>query len=128
MFVLAKKNQISDYFLDGYSITTDFKIINNNSISVRTPGPFALFAQYNSYIYFSICMFGFSYILMFIENIINFFLIKYRFTFFIICFLLVWKFVHVGLGGLNTFFYYFSLLFFIFLIFIANYFLKKIYK
>ena len=126
MFVLAEKNNISDYFKENYSIKDSFVYVKKNIIQVRTPGPLAFFAQYKSYIYFSFSLFVALYLLFMSEKIINFFLNKYKFTSFLLYFLLVWKFVHLGIGGINTFFYYISVyLLIIFLIFV-NYIFKKV--
>ena len=126
MFILAEKNSISDYFKENYSIKDSFVYVTKNIIQVRTPGPLAFFAQYKSYIYFSFSLFVALYLLFMSEKIINFFLNKYKFTSFLLYFLLVWKFVHLGIGGINTFFYYISVyLLIIFLIFV-NYIFKKV--
>jgi hypothetical protein len=126
MVVLAEKNSISDYFKENYSIKDSFVYVTKNIIQVRTPGPLAFFAQYKSYIYFSFSLFVALYLLFMSEKIINFFLNKYKFTTFLLYFLLVWKFVHLGIGGINTFFYYISVhLLIIFLIFV-NYIFKKV--
>lgn len=126
MFVLGRSNDSADVFSKEHFVKSskEFVRLDENFISVKTPGPFAFFAQFKSYILFSTAIFSSVYLLFFFENFLIFFIKKYRFTFLIVSFLLVWKFLHIGLGGINTIFFYFSLLLFIVLLYFVNYFLK----
>ena len=118
MFVLGQKKSFNDFNKD--LLTKHLVTVRGNSVSVKTPGIFAFFAQYNSYIYFAVLMYVMFFIFFLIESLLQNLLKEYRFSFSICCFFISWKIIHFGIGGINTVLYFLCLILTILLLFLLN--------